>query len=250
MALGIAACQTDRDFFSSEKLMDAFLDSDFDGASGVIRISRETGSRTMNSSSYCVTATLLTEPDADGQVGITTYRVAEYALRTLPNDSEVLGWEFLPNVTFNYSGFTAKQPPQLPPVVVDLNQVPAAVVGTFVTLAAVIMISAVAFAMWAWCYRKNRVVLSSQPIFLIGICVGVLLMGMSVLAGSAHSPPTSMTVANLGCMSFWWLFALGFSIAMCALFAKTWRIYKVSLRTLQLAWCEGHVKASPFIITD
>jgi len=90
MALGLSACRAGRDFFSSTELMNAFLRSDFVGATGVLRTSKETGSRTVNSSSYYITATQLTAPDDDGNVGVTTYRVAEYALRTQPNGSQVL----------------------------------------------------------------------------------------------------------------------------------------------------------------
>jgi len=234
MALGIAACHTGgRDvLFTPEQLFDAFLNVDFHGASGRIRIDRQTGSRYANATSSILTGLQLTAPNSNGTVGVTTYRAAEYSLQTLANGTDIVVWQRMPGIVYNYSGFTTQPPPPLPPLHVNYNHVHGAVMITFLIMAALILISAVACAIWTWLYRQERVIRASQPFFLIAICIGVVFMALSILALSAAQNPTessseSSFLADLGCMGSWWLFAIGFSISISALVAKTWRVNKV-----------------------
>jgi len=180
----------------------------------------------------------LTEPDANGTVGVTIYRAAEYSRKT---QADIVAWQNIPGVKYNYSGFTTTPPPPLPPLNIDLDLVHWAVIVMFVVIAALIMISVVAFAIWTLIYRKKRFIRSSQPFFLVAICIGVILMSLSILALSAQYPPTLAIelsfVTDFGCMASWWFFAIGFSIAISALLAKTWRVNKVRKNEWRSGMC-------------
>jgi len=155
MALGIVACHTGgrNVFFMPEQLFDAFLNMDFHGKSGCIRIDCKTGSRYANATSSILTSLQLTAPNSNGTVGVTTYWVAKYSLQTLANGTDITAWQAVLGIVYNYSGFTTQPPPPLPPLHVNYNHIHGAVMITFLIMALLILISAMACAMWIWLYH-------------------------------------------------------------------------------------------------
>ena len=108
----------------------------------------------------------------------------------------------------------------------NLNQLgPIRAVGF--TLFAVIAFTSISFAAFVFCHRRQKVVRALQPIFLVTICFGVLVMGSTLVPLSIDDEIASQRGCDVKCMSLPWLLSFGFSIAMSALIAKLWRINKL-----------------------
>lgn len=228
MSLGIAACRTESEFFSGTELFESFVQAQFVGASGLVSIDSETASRQYNSSAYLVTGSRVLGPDMNGQYQIETYDASGYGRQQLPDGSVQSQWISPEGVHFNYSDFSLESPPPLPPLRQDFNGVPRATRGIALFGASVVTVSAIVFALWTIKHRQSYVVRASQPGFLLIVGMGCFFMASSVLFIVADSPPMSMDFIRVSCMFGYWPFCLGFSLAFGGLFAKTWRINKVS----------------------
>ncbi|KAI2497094.1 hypothetical protein MHU86_17411 [Fragilaria crotonensis] len=76
-------------------------------------------------------------------------------------------------------------------------------------------------------HRKRRVVKASQPLFLVLIGFGVVIMVSSIIPLSVDDSGYTKDVCNLACMAFPWLLCIGFATTFSALFSKTWRVNKL-----------------------
>ena len=94
-------------------------------------------------------------------------------------------------------------------------------------LFAVIAFTSISFVAFVFCSRRQQVVRALQPIFLVTICFGVLVMGSTIVPLSIDDETASQRGCNIKCMALPWLLSMGFSIAMSALFAKLWRINRL-----------------------
>ena len=212
MALGIAGCQAKSKFFSGQELFEAFQAVEFEGASGVVSIEDETGSRNFNSATYFISNALAQPPDEEGMVSVTTRVAEEYC--TGPGQ-DTARWMPVDGIPFNYSDMTL-DPPQSLPELDDHQKGVGNVIWLTSSLALIIILSAFGFAGWTWFNRTSHVVRASQPLFLIIICVGVVLMAAAVVTFGADSPPFSAEVANASCMMNWWFWCVGFGlVSMC-----------------------------------
>ncbi len=95
------------------------------------------------------------------------------------------------------------------------------------TLASLVVLCSIVMAAWVASNRKARIVRASQPIFLILICMGCLLMGGGMYPLSIDSEIASVEGCNIACMVAPWLLGTGFSCAFSALFSKTLRVNKL-----------------------
>jgi 7 transmembrane sweet-taste receptor of 3 GCPR len=95
-------------------------------------------------------------------------------------------------------------------------------------LSAIIMICSLALIGWTVVNRKHQVIASSQPLFLILICFGTLLMGSAIIPFGIDDE-YGQQAADAACMASPWLTFTGFTIAFSALFSKTWRLNKILL---------------------
>ena len=88
---------------------------------------------------------------------------------------------------------------------------------------------------WFW---KERVVSSSQPLFLVLVSVGSFVMISAIIPLSYDEMVTEdESVLDRACMAGPWLYIIGAIIAFSALFAKTHGIHKVSIKhALKPAW--------------
>jgi len=80
---------------------------------------------------------------------------------------------------------------------------------------------------WTQYYRKDKVVVASQPFFLRIICVGCLILSSSIIPLSYDDSIASIQGCSRACMAFPWLLSVGFSTIFAALFSKVWRLNKV-----------------------
>ena len=95
------------------------------------------------------------------------------------------------------------------------------------TLFGIIAITSISFAGFVICHRQQQVVKALQPIFLLCICGGVLVLGSSMIPLSFDDEIASQRGCDISCMSLPWLICVGFSVAISALFAKLWRINRL-----------------------
>lgn len=95
------------------------------------------------------------------------------------------------------------------------------------TLFGIIAITSISFAGFVICHRQQQVVKALQPIFLLCICGGVLVLGSSIIPLSFDDEIASQHGCDISCMALPWLVCLGFSVAISALFAKLWRINRL-----------------------
>jgi hypothetical protein len=72
-------------------------------------------------------------------------------------------------------------------------------------------------------FMNSDVVKSSQPFFLIQLCLGTLIMASSIIPMSLQEPISERGL-DMACMCTPWLFFSGYAIAFSALMSKSWRI--------------------------
>lgn len=118
----------------------------------------------------------------------------------------------------------------LPKITVDNNLI-GNLVYTGYILFAMIAIASIAAAIWTYKLRKHQVVKISQPMFLIMIAIGVLVMGSSIIPLSfddnGQHPEDDQPHHTWICMSTPWLGFFGFTTVFTALFSKTLRVNKI-----------------------
>ena len=92
------------------------------------------------------------------------------------------------------------------------------------SLAALVIIVSLGFAIWVNLHRQVRVVRASQPPFLIMICFGTFIMALSLFPLGIDDEIATVQMCDVACMAGPWLIALGFTFTFSALFSKIWRI--------------------------
>jgi hypothetical protein len=109
----------------------------------------------------------------------------------------------------------------------DLNQLGIVRIPGLV-LCGIMACAAIAFIIWIVTYQKHRVVRSSQPFFLIMLCVGVLVMSSTTIPLSVDDGVCSnFAGCDKACMASPWLISIGFVTCFSALFSKLWRVNRI-----------------------
>jgi hypothetical protein len=104
---------------------------------------------------------------------------------------------------FVYADSTTRVPADLSPLVQDWNLITPAFRGVGLTLGLLAMISSIGWMIWTLCHRKKDVVQSSQPFFLVQLCIGTLIMSSAIIPLSLQEP-VSDRVLDICCMSIPW----------------------------------------------
>lgn len=71
-------------------------------------------------------------------------------------------------------------------------------------LVGVIAFCAIVFAVWTWFNREKPVTRASQPVFLVMICFGALLLGSTIIPMSIDDGSFSSEACNRACMTIPW----------------------------------------------
>eukprot|EP00934_Nitzschia_sp_Nitz4_P006078 Nitzschia sp. Nitz4//scaffold59_size112058//79431//83130//NITZ4_004120-RA/size112058-snap-gene-0.38-mRNA-1//1//CDS//3329555156//6068//frame0 len=100
-----------------------------------------------------------------------------------------------------------------------------------VVLACIIGFTTVGLVSWVWYHRNTRVVKVMQPLFLVTTCVGVFILGLSIIPMGIDDGNASETGVDTACMAVPWLLSTGFALAFSALFSKLWRINRLFAAT-------------------
>ena len=172
---------------------------------------------------------LLNREYAHGLVGQLPYEMGYHAIQVLKDLAQNSGNG---NVTKEFIGTNILThiyvPLVLPDLYVNTNLVgDLLIVGDI--LFGLVVVAALVFAMWTIINRKVRVVQVSQPLFLIMMAIGVLIMGSSLVPMSFGNggDPSQESRGILSCMSVPWLGCIGFTITFATLHLKLQRVYRL-----------------------
>ena len=175
IAIGLAACRLVEEstrineFFTGEELFTEILSNatTFDGTSGRIMLDPNTGTRDPRSALFSLTNFVVDEnANVDGTV----------QFKAIVADLFKSGkWENLENYTFNDG--TNNIPLDLPVRETNPNYLTTGLRIVGLILCGIVIVMALAFSYWTYSNSDQRVVKSSQPIFLHIITGGSIIMG-------------------------------------------------------------------------
>ena len=238
MSIGLTACEVESEYFTGQNFFQRLPHINFEGVSGPVRFDPESASRSPETMLYSVSYSSPT-PQQAGHVKFDVKTSAIYCdpkdmEYILPSEYEVLGivapdairqiWlEFNP---FVYNGGTTRIPSPLPDPEISIQGIDTPYLIAGYSFGAVSLLIALLAMVWTWRNRNSRVVRKSQPIFLLMISFGAAVMS-SALIPMGLQPPVPGHILDMGCMTGWWLYSIGFVIAFTALFSKTWRLNKI-----------------------
>jgi ABC-type sugar transport system substrate-binding protein len=166
---------------------------------------------------------LLSRRKCQGLVGQLPYEMGFIAMQVLDElvrnqtiQQEIVGTNVVTHI---------QVPLVLPPLYVDENRLGGLAVVGYV-LFGLVTLTAIGFIGWTYQSRKLQVVKASQPIFLIMVALGVLIMASSIIPLSFDDSTGHLGSTGI-CMSIPWLCFMGFSITFAALYSKTKRINEI-----------------------
>jgi len=172
--IGMAACRlveqsngTTDEYFTGEELYDALLSNltSFEGTSGRVVLDSTTGTRDPRSSLYSLT-NFIDDGDINDMV----------QFKAVGTDLFKVGdWESLAPYTFNDG--TQKVALDLPALETNANYLSTGLRVVGLLLCCAVFVMSAAFTYWTYANRCERVVKSSQPIFLYLLTGGIVILG-------------------------------------------------------------------------
>jgi len=193
------------------------LDINFQGVSGEIVLEPSTGSRDPVSA-YFDLLNFNTEDDATNSSLVNMNKKQAYIFEN-GNWDEVAPWVF--------NDGTSTIPSDLPEVSVNMNYIGSTLRGVGLAIACITITLSIGFSAWSLYFGKARVVRASQPIFLHIICVGIFIMGATIIPLSFDDEIASNEACSIACMLIPWFLCIGFATTFSAFLAKTWRTNKI-----------------------
>lgn len=213
IALGLAACKTPGLFTGSE-LFEGLLQTEFNGTTGFVQFNPATGTRRSVTTRYRINNLLLSESRS----------TPSHARIDVIASTVVQGATIVIQTPFVYFDNTTHAPPALPPIQdYDYNLIPLEARITGLCIGGSVMACSVLLMIWVGRNRKTFIVSAAQPIFLVQLCVGTLVMASAVIALSMQGEESTPSL-DAACMSVPWLLFLGFVLAISAILSKTWRL--------------------------
>eukprot|EP00977_Amphora_coffeiformis_P020446 scaffold8271_cov171-Amphora_coffeaeformis.AAC.3 len=91
-------------------------------------------------------------------------------------------------------------------------------------LVGVIFVLSVGLSLWVQLHKETKVIKSSQPFFLVIICIGTSVFGSSIIPLSMDDREFDEMSLDRACRSVPFLLALGWTIIFAALFSKLRRV--------------------------
>ena len=175
----------------------------FQGASGEVVFDPKTGTRNSTLMNYQM-LNLLTLP-LEGQSDRVTITPVHSTEINLGMQSIVVATPLI----YKLNNGSSVPPMSSLPIKEDMNLVPTSVRAVCWCLSAVVMICSTFFMVWTFRQRNLPRVRASQPIFLVVLCVGTLLMGLSIVFVTLQEPVPA-SVLDASCMAQIWCLSLGF----------------------------------------
>jgi 7 transmembrane sweet-taste receptor of 3 GCPR len=220
-ALGISMCRAGAQttWFTGDDIYHQFRNLDFEGASGRNEIMNETGTRLVETITFVVWNVRIANVVSNGNALI------EY----VPTHSSEGGtWKEISGNAFEYADGTSIPPGSLPPVPFEYNYIGTVLRSVSYFFMSLVMICSLSSLVWTIVNRKNHVVDSAQPLFLIMTAIGVFIMASSIVPLSLDEAIVSRRRAlDAACMLTPWLYFIGTSVAFGGLLAKAKAVHKV-----------------------
>jgi hypothetical protein len=218
IALGIAACECEQDLFTGTELYEQLLKTEFDGVSGRVSFDPVTGTRRSVDFQYRIQNLLISDVRSTNEEFMFTSWTA--SMVDLRNNTVMHARPFI------YPDSSTTPPIALPAMTEDYHLISPGALACGLSFAGFAIVLSIGYFTWTLLNRSERVVRSSQPIFLCMICVGTFLVACSVFP-LALQEPVPVHVLDISCMLTPWFLSVGLAIAISALVAKTWRLNKV-----------------------
>ena len=222
---------------TGEQIYQEFRNLDIEGASGRVKITNTTGTRDYLTHAFVLYNVRPHETsdieESDGNARYDIYPSSVY---------ENGEWVKIPGNEFIYADGTTTPPDALPPVKEDMNYIGPSGRAIGYILMGIVMILSIVSVVWLFLFREERVVRSSQPLFLLMVSVGSFVMATTIFTLSVEEGVLSDSGLDSACQANIWLYLIGGIIAFSALLAKTRGIHQVqfyfNLQTsLQLLRC-------------
>ena len=229
-----AACSIDKEFFSAEELFQAISLSDFQGATGRIRLSNDTQTRDPMSIQFAVMNAVIAEGTSDDGKVRFERRTTELVRFDEAGHGDILN-------DFIYSDNSTNPPLPMPPLEVNLNLINNGSRISGLALCALVILIALGWMVFTYLHRRAKYIRGSQPPFLYMLCIGVIVMTASIIPMSLQEPIPISTL-NVSCMSQLWLLSAGFTTAFSALFCKIWRLNKVVRSSMRFRRMKVRIK--------
>ena len=219
MALAMCRAGSVEEFCTGSQIFNEWRQLIFEGASGKVHISNETGTRNFESLKYAMWNIQLYENDKKGNPQIKMVPSRKY-------DNGV--WVDIEGNPFIFADGTSNPPESLPPVKQSLNLIGNPGRYAAYALMGMAMFAVIATWLWLFWFWRERVVSSSQPLFLILVSIGCFVMVSAIIPLSFDEELTEDESAlDRACVASPWLYTTGAVIALSALFAKTRGVHKV-----------------------
>lgn len=226
-SLGVSMCNVNASsrFFTGKDVYSHFQEIDIVSASGIVQVA-STGTRDFETISFVLWNFRVTGSDSNG------FSVLEL----VPSYYYEAGrWEVILGNEFQYPGGSMFAPDSLPPVSHEYNYISKSDRIFGYTLMSFIMAFSLCCIAWTFYCRKSHVVGSSQPIYLIMVSIGAVIMSLAIFpAGLDETIVDSMHGLDIACMAIPWLYFLGTNIASGALLAKTRAVHQVCIFSMSV----------------
>lgn len=213
--LGLAACKaaSGNSSFTGTDLFSAMLNISFVGATGLVALDPATRARVLDGNFYRLFNVVENETGG-GNATLSEVEVAFFNGTNWNSSNQIL-----------FSNGSIDVPADLPFIQENYNFVAGWLRNLGFGTAGCILCSSFVLSLWTVLNRsKNRVIQASQPFFLHLICLGVAMMGMSIIPLTLIDGSMGESVASSACLTFPWLLSLGWCISFSALFSKTMRV--------------------------
>lgn len=213
--------------FSGKEHHTEFVNNKFVGPSGNVQFGPSTYSRNATSTFYSISNLLEVSAESnDSTRSFLGYKSVLYNATT--GKWEKVKMDNGQEKQFVYADGTTKEPTEFKPSPENMNLISTGVRAFCLTLSIIIMILSIGFLVYSIKMKAKRVFKMAQPPFLVMICVGTLLMGVSIIPLSVdEGVTTNQLTLNASCSIFPWFFAIGFIVTFSALFSKLWRVNKI-----------------------
>ena len=151
--------------------------------------------------------------------------------RLVPTSYYLNGWKPIPvdGQMFQYGNGGTTAPASLPSPDFNYNYIGDTGRAIGYTLMGIVVAIALASMVWLVWFQNERVVRSSQPLFLFLVSFGALMMGSTIVPLSLEEPLSDYSL-DVACMAAPWLYVSGAVIVFSALLAKTRGVHQVSTR--------------------
>eukprot|EP00008_Paramoeba_atlantica_P014856 CAMPEP_0201478202 /NCGR_PEP_ID=MMETSP0151_2-20130828/3105_1 /ASSEMBLY_ACC=CAM_ASM_000257 /TAXON_ID=200890 /ORGANISM="Paramoeba atlantica, Strain 621/1 / CCAP 1560/9" /LENGTH=574 /DNA_ID=CAMNT_0047859209 /DNA_START=160 /DNA_END=1881 /DNA_ORIENTATION=+ len=167
---------------------------------------------------------LISSGFANGLAGQLPYEMGWLAMETLLKITE---GEEVNDVIFGTTLLEILRfPLVLPDVNVNHNYLDSLVIPGYVFFGLIAFV-ALGFIFWTFFNKTTFVIRAAQPVFLVLICLGTLILASTLFPLSIDDKNHSQREADVACMAIPWTLSIGFTLTFAALFSKTWRVNRI-----------------------